>query len=165
MLTDAQRATLLTAIKADPAIEAIRAAGNTTGLLGWCNGDSAFSAWRKDVRGSEVYAAHKPKQYMARTAPERDGFDLMCAQATLDFTRARTRNGLAEIFSGGTDSDCRLDIFAAAQEIATRAEMVLGSTDASVGASADMSETVTAKRRNWVGRVNQADANWLVQQP
>jgi len=163
MLTDAQLATLKAAIIADPTAGPIRSAGDTYSLLQWCNGPSSTLAWRTDVTGSEIYNAHKPVEYIARSAAERQAFDLMASgDRSHDFTVAAKRNGVADIFSGATNSTSRTTIFTVAQEFATRAQLVLGGTTVSVGGSANMSETVSALKRTWAKLVSQDEANRLV---
>lgn len=162
-LSPEQLATLKAAIIADPTAGPIRTAGDTYSLLEWCNGPSATLAWRTSVAGSEVYNAHKPVEYIARSAAERQAFDLMCCgDRSHDFTVAAKRNGVADIFSGATNSSSRTAIFTVAQEYATKAQLVLGGKTVSVGGTANMSETVSALKRNWSGAVSQDEANRLV---
>lgn len=164
-LTIPQRQTLRDAMLAIPTLAAAITAGDTPTLLAWANGASATSAWRAAVEGSEIYDAHKPKEYQARSAGERGSFDLMVLKPfASDFTVAKVRNGVAAIFSGSTNSSCRTDIFAAAQEMASNAELVFGGAQESVGGSADMAETVTALDRAWEGEVEQVDIDWIVAQ-
>lgn len=160
-----QRQTLKAAMLLVPAMAAAIAAGDTYSMLLWCNGNSTTSAWRKTVPGAEVYAAHKPKEYMARSAAERQCFDLMVLQpGDLNFTVGKIRNGIADVFSGTTNQTSRTAIFAAAQELATNAEVALGGSQVSVGGNSDMAEVVSAFNRNWVGEVEQEDVNWIVSQ-
>lgn len=162
-MTPAQLATLKTAIIADPTAGPMRAAGNTVSLLAWCNGSSATLAWRTAVSGTEVYDAHKPVEYIARSNQERGAFDLMCgSNRQHDFTVAAKRNGVADIFSSATNSTSRTAIFAVAQEYATNAQLALGGSTASVGNNGNMSETVSAFKRNWIGYVTQDEVNKLV---
>lgn len=162
-LTPSDFATLKTAIIADPTAGPIRIAGDTPSLLAWCNGPSATIAWRINVSGGEVYDAHKPVEYIVRSTGERGAFDQMALPGrTHDFTVAAKRNGVADIFSGPTNSTSRTAIFAAAQEPATRAQNILGGTVVSVGGTANMSEAVSATKRNYTGLVTQDEASRLV---
>lgn len=162
-MTPQQLATLKAALIADPVAGPIRASGDTYSLLAWCNGPSSTSAWRINVTGAEVYDAHKPVEYIARSAAERQAFDMMCfGDRVHDFTVAAKRNGVADIFSGATNNTSRTAIFAVAQEMATNAQLALGGTTVSVGGTANMSETVLAFKRTWAGQVTQDDANRLV---
>lgn len=161
-LTTAQFNTLKAAVIADPTAAAARTAGDTYTLLQWCNGPSTTKAWRPRVPGTEVYAAHVPDEYINRSIPERGAFDLMClVPQPHDFTQARTRTGVANIFSGTTQSSSRTTIFAAAQEFATNAQAAIGGTNASVGAITGMTETVTALVRTYTDQVTQDEANRL----
>jgi hypothetical protein len=162
-MTPAQLATLKASIIADPVAGPIRASGDTYSLLAWCNGPSSTSAWRTSVTGGEIYDAHKPVEYIARSAAERQAFDLMvCGDRVHDFTVSAKRKGVSDIFSGATNNTSRTGIFAVAQEMASNAQMVLGGSNVSVGGDANMSETITAYKRNWSEKVTQDDANRLV---
>jgi hypothetical protein len=162
-MTPAQLATLKTAIIADPVAGPMRAAGDAYSLLAWCNGPSATLAWRTAVSGTEIYDAHKPVEYIARSNQERGAFDLMCdTNRQHDFTVAAKRNGVADIFSGATNSTSRTAIFTVAKEFATNAQLALGGSNASVGGTGNMSETVTAFKRNFAGQVTTAEASLLV---
>ena len=163
MLTIAQLATLKAAIIADPTAGPIRASGDTFSLLAWCNGPSGTLAWRTAVSGAEIYNAHKPVEYIARSPAERSAFDLMADSGRRhDFTVAAKRNGVADIFSGATANTSRTAIFAVAQEPATNAQLTLGGSTVSVGGNANMSETVSAFKRAWAELVTQDEANRLV---
>ena len=162
-MTPAQLITLKAAIIADPVAGPIRLLGDTAALLSWCNGASATSAWRTKVGGGEVYDAHKPVEYINRSAAERSAFDLMAGQTrTHDFGVGAKRNGVADIFSGATNNTSRTLIFTVAQEFATNAQMTLGGANASVGGTGVMAEVVTAFKRTWTDQVSQAEANVLV---
>jgi hypothetical protein len=162
-LTIPQRQTLKAAMLLVPAMAAAIAAGDTYSMLQWCNANSTVSAWRNNVAGAEVYAAHKPKEYMARSAVERQCFDLMVLQGSeLNFTVGKIRNAISDIFSGTTNQTSRTTIFGVAQELATNAESKLGGANASVGGTADMAETVTAFVRDWIGEVEQEDVSWML---
>ena len=154
---------LKAAVIADPVAGPMRIAGDAFSLKIWCNSASVSDAWRTRVTEVEVYAAHKIKEYINRSAPERSAFDLMvCSGREHDFTLAKTRNGVADIFSGVTNSTSRKSIFTAAQEKATNAQLALGGTSASVGGTADMAETVTALKRNYLDQVTEAEVAQLL---
>lgn len=159
----ASRQTLKAAIALVPSIELARLAGDTATLEQWCNAATATQAWRTNVVGSEIYNAHKPVEYINRSAAERSAFDLMvCNNFTHDFGVQSKRNGVADIFSGTTNQTSRAAIFAAAQELATNAQVALGGNVVSVGGSANMAETVSSLKRNFTGKVDTSDVNWLV---
>lgn len=165
-LSNAQRNTLLAAIKADATAGPMRASGDTSLLGSWCNGPSTTAAWRTAVSGIDIYDAHKPVEYINRSVAERGAFDLMVNPArSHDFTVAAKRNGVADIFSGVTNNTSRTLIFAVAQEFATNAQLVLGGVSASVGGTANMSETVTALKRTYTSQISDIEVNWLVAQP
>lgn len=162
-MTPSQLATLKTAVIADPVAGPLRAAGDAFSLLAWCNGPSGTLAWRTAVSGSEIYDAHKPVEYIARSAAERSAFDQMAIpERSHDFNVAAKRNGVADIFSGATNSTSRTAIFSVAQEPATNAQLALGGSTVSVGGNANMSETVSAFKRTWSGQVTADEASRLV---
>ena len=162
-MTPAQLTTLKAAIIADATAGPMRLIGDTASLLGWCNGPSATSAWRIRVSGSEVYDAHKPVDYIARSVGERSAFDLMAEPGRVhDFGVAAKRNGVADIFSGATNNNSRTLIFAVAKEFATNAQMTIGGANVSTGGTAGMAETETAFKRTCTDLVTQTEANMLV---
>ena len=162
-LSTAQLATLKAAIIADPTAGPIRLLGDTSSLATWCNGASATAAWRINVTGGDVYDAHKPVEYIARSAAERSAFDLMVQTGrSHDFTVAAKRNGVADIYSGVTNNTSRTGIFAAAQEFASNAQVALGGSTVSVGGTANMAETVSGFKRNFTGQVSPSEVNLLV---
>ena len=165
-LSNAQLSTLLAAIKANPTAGPMRAAGDTFSLGAWCNGPSTTAAWRTAVSGEEVYNPHKPVEYINRSAAERSAFDLMVNPLrSHDFGVQAKRNGVADIFSGATNNSSRTLIFAAAQEFASNAQLVLGGASASVGGTSNMAETVTALKRTYTSQISDSEINWLVAQP
>ena len=155
--------TLKAAIIADPVAGPLRAAGDAYSLLQWCNTETTTLAWRIAVGADEIYSAHKITDYLLRSPEERQAFDLMVASGRYhDFTVAAKRNGVADIFSGTTNSSSRTGIFAIAQEFATNAQVAVGGTVVSVGGTGKMSETVSALRRNTTELITAAEANFLV---
>lgn len=155
-LTAVQLLTIRAAIIADPAASLMRTAGDAYGVWQWANAPSATMAWRTQVNGTEIYDTHRPVDYIARSVAERSAFDLMAEPIRRhDFTVAAKRNGVADIFSGNTNSNSRTLIFVMAQEPATNAQMALGGTNASVGSTPAMTETVTALKRNFADSVSQ----------
>lgn len=162
-LDNTQRATLKAAIALVAVAEQARVAGDTPTLLAWCNAASGTPAWRTSVSGADIYNAHKPVEYIARSAAERSAFDLMvCNNFVHDFNVAAKRNGVADIFSGTTNNTSRTAIFTAAQEPATNAQLALGGSIVSVGGNANMAETVSGFKRKFSGQCDQTDVNWLV---
>lgn len=162
-LTVNQFNTLKSAIIADAIANGFRTAGDTFSLLAYVNGSTNTSAWRAKVTGGEIYDAHKITEYIARSTAERSAFDLMSGMSRIhDFNNAAKRNGVADIFSGSTNNSSRSAIFAVAQEPATWAQVAIGGNSASVGGTSNMSETVTALKRNYFELVSQDEANRLV---
>lgn len=162
-LTPAQLGQLKAAVIADPVAGPMRTAGDSYSLKIWCNAASVTQAWRVYVTESEIYAAHKIKEYIGRSAPERSAFDLMVSSGRVhDFTVAKTRNGVADIFSGVTNNTSRTAIFAAAQEAATNAQVALGGAQVSVGGTADMAETITALKRTYLEEITETEVARLL---
>ena len=158
-LTTQQLATLRTAALADPTAAAIITAGNTFAMQDWLNAKAVpvVKAWRVAYSGDEMYAAHKPVEYIARSAAERSAFDLMVAR-TVAPTKIAIRKGVEDIFSGGTNSTSRSAILTDMQENATRAEVAIGGA-----IQATAVDAISGLSRDWTGIVSTDEARAVVQ--
>ena len=78
-LTNGQRNTLLTAIKANPTANAAYLAQDTFTLLAWCNAvaSPAVSAWRTAVTASDLFDALNIATYDSVLAGKRDAFKML----------------------------------------------------------------------------------------
>lgn len=158
-LTAQQLATLRAAALANPTAAAIIAAGNTFDMQAWLNGKEtpAVKAWRTSYPGDEMYAAHKPVEYIARSAAERSAFDLMVAR-TVAPTKVAIRKGVEDIFSGGANATSRPAILNDMLENATRAEVAIGGAT-----QATAIDAITGLARDWTGQVSTDEARFVVQ--
>ena len=158
-MTPEQLATLRTAAQADPTAAAIIAAGNTFDMQAWLNAKASpvVKAWRTTYSGDALYEAHKPVEYIARSAAERSAFDLMVAR-TVTPTKAAIRKGVEDIFSGGANSTSRSAILSDMLENATRAESIIGGTT-----SITATDAISGLNRDWTGLVSTDEARFVVQ--
>lgn len=155
-LSDAQRITVLAALKANPTWELIRASGDTFALLDLLNGANvpATNAWRTDVSAQE-----------ADTAPDYSGFDTIPAgkreswgfflNFNRDFTQDKVRKWIIDVWGAATPNSDSAAILNAGVEPATTAQVVLSGQNKTTG-------TVSALARNFAGQVTIADANYLI---
>lgn len=158
-LTTQQLTTLRTAALADPTAAAIITAGNTFEMQNWLNGKAvpAVKAWKTRYSGDDLYNAHKPVEYIARSAAERSAFDLMIAR-TVDPSRAAIRKGIEDIFSGVSNSTSRSAILNDMQENATRAENAIGGA-----IQTTTTDSIAGLNRDFVGLVSTDEARTVVQ--
>lgn len=157
-LTQAQRALVRTAIQADGAANALYTSGQTGALMDWCNAKQTptVKAWRTAYSGDELYVAHKPVEYIARSAGERQAFDLM-VNRRIDPTKVAIRKGIEDIFSGASNSTSRAAILNDMQEKATRAEVAIGGPTATTAVDA-----ISGLNRNFVGSITIDDVRAIV---
>lgn len=158
-LTTTQLQTLRTAALANPTAAAIITAGNTFEMQTWLNGKQTptVKAWKTRYSGDDLYNAHKPVEYIARSAAERSAFDLMIARI-VDPSRNIIRKGIEDIFSGAQNSTSRASILNDMQENATRAEVIIGGTTQATAVDA-----ISGLNRGFVGLVSVDEARSVVQ--
>lgn len=151
-LTRAQRNTLRAAILAEPALQAFLVSPRQDDpITDYCNAPvtPAQLAWKPRNTAEEIFAAVNLNEYIARSAPERQAFDLLLQMAgaegaAVNATRASTRSAIVNIFSGATNSTSRAAVLTAMTEPLTWCQSKLGGNSATT-------DTVTAVRRNWAG--------------
>lgn len=156
-LTNTQRNTLLTAIKADATAGPIRASGDTYSLLAWLNGSAGVLAWRTAVQPQESDEAATYTTFDSIVAGKRDSWRLFLGFAR-NFARNKVRSWVTDVWGNATASSVAEAILQAATENATRAQNIIGGNNKTTG-------TVTALDRNYTEMVTQDEANWLVSQP
>jgi hypothetical protein len=122
-LTPAQRATLKTAIQAEPALAAALAAGNDIAVADWLNAATAFVVWRSSVTPRELMEVFIWTEVDALTAGKARIFDWMSRLPSIDAGVARFRNGLSDCF--GSASATYTAILPVLKRTATRAESLL----------------------------------------
>lgn len=156
-LTVQQKSTLRTAIFAEPALAAALAVRDDQTIAAYCNAGASPTqkAWRKAVPAKDMFDATVVVEYIARSAAERQGYDLLMTMAPVDASRAKIRNAVADIFSGATNSTSRVAVLTAMTENASWCEVKLGGANATT-------DTVTAWKRNWTGDVQPAQISDLL---
>lgn len=156
-MTNAQKATLRAAILAEPALAPLLAIRNDAAIAQYCNAVASpvQKAWRTDYTGSELFEAATLTDYIARSAGERQAFDLMVNAGVINASRAKIRNAIADIFSGTTNSGSRAAILNDMTRDATWAEVRLGGTEQTTSG-------VSAWRLNWDGLVTPLEISILL---
>lgn len=148
-LTKNQANTLRAAILAEPALAAAVAIRDDNAIAVFCNAAAspAQKAWREAVPARDVFDATVLTEYIARSAAERQGYDLLLTMAPVDASRAKVRAAIVDIFSGAQNSTSRAAILSGMTENATWCEKVVGGTNATT-------DGVTAWKRNWAGTLS-----------
>lgn len=148
-LTKNQANTLRAAILAEPALAAAVSIRDDQAIATYCNtaATPAQKAWREAMPSKDIFDATVLTEYIARSAAERQGYDLLLSMSPVDASRARIRNALADIFSGSTNSTSRALVLNAMTESVTWCEKQLGGTNATT-------DVVTAWKRNWTGTLS-----------
>lgn len=135
-LTSAQRATLRTAILAEPSLTTAVAQGNDVAVADWLNGASApaFFVWQNDVTPDALLQVVVWTEVDSLTNGRARIFDWMTRLPRIDFGIARYRAGLQDCFGAGSVSLTNLT--EAIKRVATRAEALLANTAVGNGSEA-----------------------------
>lgn len=135
-LTDAQIATFKTAVLAetDPTLVSLRNAGATGQMTEWYNAPTspAFVVWKTRLSEHEITSLTSDEgtvwswpAFIARSEPERSGWQRMFnGTYTINPSLAQVRQGITDIFSGGTGAAQRTHLLAMGKRPATRAEKI-----------------------------------------
>lgn len=152
MLTTDQLATLRAAILAEPAVAQFLADGRHNAIKDFYNAyaDPAVKAWRPYYDANDLFSATKLTEYIARTAGERQAYDMLLSRGALDATRKAIRDAVADIFSGQSNSTSRAAILNDMTENATRAHVLFGGSSVTT-------DTVTALKRNYTDLLTDHD--------
>lgn len=153
-LTTNQFNTLKAAIIADATAGPLRTAGNTFGLLAWCNGASASLGWRTNVQPQEADAVADYSTYDSLVAGKRDSWSIFL-RFQRDFSMNRVRKWITDVWGNATTASNAEAVLQAGTEFATNAQLAIGGTSKVTG-------TVTALDRSYTGQVSQDEANRLV---
>jgi hypothetical protein len=126
-LTDPQRATLKTAILADPTAEPMFTNGNLGGLADYYNAPAtpAFIVWRSDASAGAIGNAWVGTDIDGMSALNMQRLQLMLASSpagTFDMTRADRRAGFENPFGTNANNASRVAMRAAWKRSATRFE-------------------------------------------
>lgn len=145
MLTDAQKATLAAALRAETneAVVAAMAVRNDTYLAQWCNALSNIDAWNHSMQNADLFDATDITKFDGLTAGKRDAWRLMLDHAPVDAGRTKIRKAIQDVW-GNTDS---IPVLQACFVKATNAQIYLGGSNATTN-------KVTAFKRNFTGTVS-----------
>lgn len=151
-LTPSQRTALQSDIAADPALAAMKAAGNLAGLAGAYNlaANPACVVWRTSLSRHEILTgtsstgstfAWAGGAYITRSQGERDAFrEMFNSTGAVDPSLPSIQAAFADIFSGTGGAANRAHIMALSKRPATRIEKLMSS-----GACADASPATLGK--------------------
>jgi len=147
-LTTAQQQTLKTAINAETnaTLVGYRTNGQTTMIADWYNKASNADAWNTSVAQSTLFDITDVAKYDNISAGKRDAWRMLVDYAPVDFTRAKIRKGVQDIW-GDTDS---IVVLQSGLRKATKAEVVLGGDTATTN-------TVSGLKLNWEGMLTGDD--------
>lgn len=150
MLTTAKLQTLATALRAetDQTVVAALAIRNDVALAAWCNGASTVDAWNESMGSRDLFEATDITKFDGLTAGKRDAWRLLLQFAPVDFSRQKMRKAAQDAW-GNTDS---VAVLQSCTRKATRGEAYLGGTDATTN-------TVTAKKLNYIGSISLDDVS------
>lgn len=140
-LTTAQYQTLKTAINADSALSsqpnnsdgafAIAAALNQLA-------DPAFIVWKSSVSTADCKTATNWTEFIGRSAGERDAWQFMLSNGTINPSQPNVRQGISDIFSGAQGVTTRTALLALSKRSATRAEKIFATGTGSDATPATM---------------------------
>lgn len=156
-LTNGQKNTLRTAIQTEPALAAAYAIRDDQTIAAYCNATASpvQKVWRTTYSADDLFQATALTEYIARSAAERQAYDLLVAIGTMDPTKGKLRSGIVDIFSGSTNSTSRAAILNDMTRNATWCEQKLGGTNATT-------DVVTAWRSNWTGTLSPFEISTLL---
>lgn len=155
-LTNAQRNTLLTAVKASPTAGPIRTNGDVTGLLAWCNTPTAALAWAVAVPSLAVEEAPSYTTYDSLAQGKRDSWALLLNNPR-NFAKNKIRAWVVDVWGNATAGSNSESVLQAGTEGVTNAQAAIGGSSKTTG-------TVTALDRAFPDAVSFDECAWLVQQ-
>lgn len=149
-LSPENRAIFASAINAeiDPGVVACRQARDDGCIATYYAALTSTKAWRSAMPAREMFESTNLTAFDGLTAGKRDSWKLMMDNSPIDFTRAKMRSAVNDVW-GATDRDVILN---AATEFASRFEMLYGGNSATTGG-------VTAIKRNLIYPVNINDVS------
>lgn len=155
-LTPQQLAAVCTAVKADPAANAARVAGDTVALRGWLDGAKTPTTlvWRADVTPQESDEAATYTSYDTLATGKRDSWALFL-RYNRDFGRNKVRNWVVDVWGNASSNSVAEAVLQAGTKPGTNLQVTLGGTSRTTG-------TVTALDAAWKGSMPSAALDWLV---
>ncbi len=156
-LTNGQKNTLRTAIQNEAALASALAVRDDTTIANYCNAAASpvQKLWKPTYLADDLFQATVLTEYIARSAAERQAYDLLVTIGTMDPTKNKLRSGIADIFSGASNSTSRAAILNDMTRNATWCEQKLGGTNATT-------DTVTAWKANWTGVLSPFEISTLL---
>lgn len=137
--------TQLAALKADIAADPILAAYPHNSDGAWAVAQAynlaatpAFTVWKTSVPTSACKTAMVWTEFIGRSVGERDAWQFMLANGTINAADVNVRQGIADIFSGSQGATSRANLLAIAKRGATRAEKLFASGTGSDATPATM---------------------------
>jgi hypothetical protein len=141
MLTPEQYTALKADILADPVLAAKPmtddghfAVADAYNLLA----SPSFTVWRTDVPTRDCKKAVVWTEFISRSAGERDAFQFMLSNGTLNAADVNVRQGIADIFSGPSGVASRTSLLAIAKRLSTRVEKLFATGTGSDAVPATM---------------------------
>lgn len=119
-MTPAQLATFKAAVLAEPALAALRTAGDQGGIAAYYNAQGASSVWRPVITIAELNTAIVWSEFIALTQGQRDAYMALISAPSIDATKTNVRNGFASIFAATSLAN----LTALAQRLGTRFELL-----------------------------------------
>jgi len=162
-MTPAELQTLVTALRASADANIINmlapATRNDNALAEYINGKAnpVVKAWRTSLPTNDADDAPDYSTYDSLVPGKRDSWNLFL-RTNRDLTRTKVRKWITDVWGNATANSNAEAILLAGTENATRAEVLMGGTDATTG-------TVTASKRNWVGTVGVTELSGALNKP
>lgn len=98
----------------------------------------AFRVWRTNIPTSEVKKSFVWTEFIARSAGERDAFQFLLSNGTINGADLNVRQAIVDIFSGPSGATSRSQLTAVAKRDATRAEKLFATGTGSDAVPATM---------------------------
>lgn len=158
-LTEAQKATIKTAILTEPALAEAVAIRDDNTITAYCNAarSPAQKIWKSAYTADDLFQVTDINIYIARSVAERQAYDLLITMDNLDPTRSSIRSGIVNIFSGTAQ-------LVVAQRAAILNDMTRSASWAEyqLGGVNSTTDSVTAWVANWTGELSAFDVSSLL---
>ena len=142
-LTNAQKTALKTQALLDATASTYINNGDDISLAAWFNQLTTTDAWRQNMPWTDFFENMDGAEYQARSQGERDYLRELRESGPINMARGKIRTAIKAAFSGSVARTVatRNALWTAGTEKATRAEVILGGTNAT-------EDAVTALRRS-----------------
>jgi hypothetical protein len=97
-----------------------------------------FTVWKTNVPTSECKKAMVWTEFIGRSVGERDAWTFMLSNGFINPSDSNVRQGILDIFSGGTGAASRTALTALAKRLATRSEQLFSTGTGSNASPATM---------------------------